>query len=63
MTHVPDKPHDGRVLAQPKSGDRRLIGGGPLPHLSTHGDSQTPPGAVMIVTIGQSGLNMIFILE
>lgn len=28
-----------------------------------HGDSQTPPGAVMIVTIGQSGLNMLYVLE
>jgi len=28
-----------------------------------HGDSRTPPGAVMIITIGQSGLNMLYILE
>jgi len=28
-----------------------------------HGDSQTPPGAVMIVTIGQSGLNMLCVPE
>jgi hypothetical protein len=28
-----------------------------------HGDSQTPPGAVMIVTIGRSGLNMLCVLE